>query len=437
MSPIPAMAPSLISTLNNSKIGNPIKVGREPYSIGVDSQGLKVYVANSGVDSVSVIKLSNTDYNMGTIHVGGLPDAIGFDSGTGEVYVANSDDNTVSVINSLCYTKIGNLSVPVFCTLNNSTIGSIKVGSGPSAIGIDSDNRKVYVANYRDDSVSVIDEATDNVIAAVKLSVNPFNAGHIECGKTRLIAPVAQPFYISSGSECTARPNPGFDFVSWQENLGGNSSRVIQFASPPPFYEPILDILNLTPDRPEAALNVTKFGSFTANFKATPPPIPPEYVATLITVVITTLVGSLLIPAIYGRLKSKRQTSRLNSFRRNIHLHGGGNIDQLNTSLNEIINAYSEGKISNEQYSNLKNEISILHKDIYKKRIQSAKGNGTLLDELKEDVEDAYANEKISEKHYKLLIEKITDNKINQESADQLSSSQESRPTTQGSPIKS
>ena len=82
----------------------------------------------------------------------------------------------------------------------------------------------------------------------------------------------------------------------------------------------------------------------------------------------------------------------------------------MNTSLNEIINAYSEGKISTEQYTNLKTEISILYKDLYKKGIESAKGNGTLLDELKEDVEDAYANERISEKHYKLLIGRISDN---------------------------
>ena len=58
----------------------------------------------------------------------------------------------------------------------------------------------------------------------------------------------------------------------------------------------------------------------------------------------------------------------------------------MNTSLNEIINAYSEGKISNEQYTNLKTEISIFYKELYKKRIQSAKGNGTLLEKLKEGV---------------------------------------------------
>jgi hypothetical protein len=95
--------------------------------------------------------------------------------------------------------------------------------------------------------------------------------------------------------------------------------------------------------------------------------------------------------AVYGRLKSKRQTSRLNSFRRNIHLHGGENIDQLNMSLNEITNTYSEGKISNEQYTNLKTEISILFGEIFKKRADSSSGNGMLLDKIQDDISDAYA----------------------------------------------
>ena len=172
--------------------------------------------------------------------------------------------------------------------MDSATIGTIKVGRSLIAIGKDDPilPQKVYVLNRDDGTVSVIDEATNNVLAAVTFSVKPFNAGHIECSKDRLIAPVAQQFYMWSGSGCTAKPNQGFDFVSWQENLNSNSSRVIQFAPPPPFYETILDFCHLTPDKPEATLNVTKFGSFTANFKATPPPIPPEYVATLFTIVI-------------------------------------------------------------------------------------------------------------------------------------------------------
>ena len=47
-------------------------------------------------------------------------------------------------------------------------------------------------------------------------------------------------------------------------------------------------------DKPEATLNITNFGSFTANFKELPPPIPAEYMATLFAVIISAFIGSWL-----------------------------------------------------------------------------------------------------------------------------------------------
>lgn len=93
---------------------------------------------------------------------------------------------------------------------------------------------------------------------------NPVNSGYIECDKN---APVAQQFCIYSGSECTAEPYPGFEFVSWQENLGGNSTQLINATAPPSRWEPILNFLNINSPKPEATLSITKFGTFTANFR--------------------------------------------------------------------------------------------------------------------------------------------------------------------------
>ena len=50
-------------------------------------------------------------------------------------------------------------------------------------------------------------------------------------------------------------------------------------------------------DDPAATLTVNRFGNFTAYFKALPPPVPAEFTASLITVIVAALVGSLLIPA--------------------------------------------------------------------------------------------------------------------------------------------
>jgi len=69
--------------------------------------------------------------------------------------------------------------------------------------------------------------------------------------------------------------------------------------------------------------------------------------------------------------------------------------------------------ISNEQYANLKSQISIRFEEIYKKRVDSSIGNGILLDKIKDDRRDAYSKGKLSEQHYKLLIEKVSDSKNN------------------------
>ena len=172
---------------------------------------------------------------------------------------------------------------------NYTNIGNdIPVGKEPSGIGPDDLAGKIYVANSGDkgpdslsgiyvvnrgdDTVSVIDPETNNVVAKVMFNIEPFNAGHIECDK--LITPIEQQFYVYSGSECIAKPNQGFEFVSWQENLSGNSTQFIKLSSTPTILDSILEFFHMNPDKPESKLNITKFGSFTANFKALPPPIP-------------------------------------------------------------------------------------------------------------------------------------------------------------------
>jgi hypothetical protein len=66
--------------------------------------------------------------------------------------------------------------------------------------------------------------------------------------------------------------------------------------------------------------------------------------------------------------------------------------------------------------------------------------NGALLDKIKDEINDSYAKGKITQQHYKLLNEKLPDNKNNQQSNnDQLAHFFErSTPTstTKGSPIK-
>jgi len=158
----------------------------------------------------------------------------------------------------------------------------------------------------------------------------PINAGFIECDKGKIKTPIAQQFYMWSGSECTAKPYPGFEFVSWQENLGKNSTQLIKIATPPSTLDSILDFLHMNADKPESKLNITKFGSFTANFRALPPPIPQEYVATLFTVVATAFVGSWLTPTIIGWRNARKQGSKLDYYHNEIKkMYNDAKIDKF------------------------------------------------------------------------------------------------------------
>ena len=182
--------------------------------------------------------------------------------------------------------------------------------------------------------------------------------------------------------------------------------------------QPILHWLQLDTfsNDPAASLTVNRFGNFTAYFKALPPPVPAQYWASLFTVVITALVGSLLIPAVVGWIKTKRQTSRLNSFHKQMaRVYGDSKVDandtnQLNILNRNISDSYAEGKISNEQFTHLKNEVSTAYQEIFKKRIESITGPNTdALNKIKRDIKDAYSTGKIVELHYNLLNEKISD----------------------------
>ena len=67
-------------------------------------------------------------------------------------YIANSGDNTVSVID----------------IATNQIVATVAVGSSPVAIAANPDGKSVYVANPLTNTVSVIDTATRTVVALVK-----------------------------------------------------------------------------------------------------------------------------------------------------------------------------------------------------------------------------------------------------------------------------
>jgi YVTN family beta-propeller protein len=378
---------SVINPVNNTVIKN-ITVGASPGSIY--GFGNAVYVANGESNTVSVINPVNNTV-IKNITVGDNPGSIyGFGNA---VYVANGESNTVSVIN------------PV----NNTVIKNIKVGANPGSIYGFGD--AVYVANSDSDSVSVIYPVTNEVVAGVTFNINPFEGGQIICNG--LDAPINRYLYVSSGTECIAKPNNGYEFASWVETFDGNSTRTINASTPAD--SPLAALSDAFSNDQAASLTVNRFGNFTAYFKSLPPPVPAAYWASLFTVVVTALVGSLLIPAVVGWIKSKKQTSRLNSFHQQMPLvYGDSKLDKKDTNKLNILNrnisdSYAAGKISNEQYTSLKNEVSLAYQEIFKKRISSiTEQDLEAVNMIRNDIIDTYSNGKISNEHYTNLKNEIS-----------------------------
>jgi YVTN family beta-propeller protein len=465
---------SVISAENNTKIGEDIPVGEGPTAIAQVSDFSspfpfrdRLYVVNHGSNDVSVISAENNTKIGEDIPVGDYPvDILSLNT---TLYVVNDDSHSVSVISAENNTKIGedillrerkatsigggglfeeyliayfnnilyvvnydyNI-VSVISAENNTKIGEdIPVGEGPTAIVVDYDSDSVYVANAASNSLSVIDPIVNEVVAGITFKVNPFNSGYILCDGLTTPFPTEQYIYVYSGAQCTAKPNKGFEFLSWEENLEGNSTQLITVSSSASTWDSILDLLGFESNEPEATLNVTKFGTFTANFKELPPAVPSEYWIPIYGILISTIVGW-SIPSIIGWAKSKADVRKLNYYHKRIaSLYGDGKLDEndieaLDRLRSNIMDAYSKGKINEKHYESLRNEISILYEEILRKRINALnksnpsnrKTTQEQLAQIRNEVEYAYSKGKINEKHYDLLNKNISnlDGKDNESS---------------------
>ena len=146
-------------------------VPRGPSAVAVDAATHTVYVAsgynldgpNAGGNTIAVIDarrcnaraVSRCTGPWPTITVGELPSAVAVDAATHTVYVTTLADNTVAVVDGTTC----NAEVKSGC---GQTPVKVPVGSAPLGIFADQHNRTVYVANFDDDTVSMIDSATCN-----------------------------------------------------------------------------------------------------------------------------------------------------------------------------------------------------------------------------------------------------------------------------------
>jgi YVTN family beta-propeller protein len=185
----PELDPVPIHDCGPTPLGE-ITVGNTPRGVAVDSTRHRVYVANFGGDSVSVID-STTNAVLQTITGITAANGLAYDATNNIIWVSNYSLNTLTPIQA-------NSDASDFTILS-----SIDVGSGPWGVTHDPVHNNVYVANSESDSVTVVDAAQLTVSATLTGTLN-------------------RPFHLA------ANPQTGKVYVA---NSGHNSVSVIENTS--------------------------------------------------------------------------------------------------------------------------------------------------------------------------------------------------------------
>jgi YVTN family beta-propeller protein len=141
-----------------------ITVGKAPAGVAVDQATDTVYVANAGGTTVSVINggtcngtvTSGCGQTPPQVHLKNPPWAVAVDQATDTIYAVNTIDNTVSVINGATC----NRRITSGCSDKPAAVHVGRQGFGFAAVDPAAD--LIYVTNYLDDTVSVINGATCN-----------------------------------------------------------------------------------------------------------------------------------------------------------------------------------------------------------------------------------------------------------------------------------
>ena len=137
-------------------------------------------------------------------------------------------------------------------------------------------------------------------------------------------------------------------------------------------------------------------------------------------IIASTIVGW-SIPSIIGWTRSKGDVRKLDYYHQRIKsLYDDGKLDEkdvdpLDKLKTDVTDSYSKGKINEKHYERLNDEISILYDKIFRKRIEYLMDSPDKIsskepiNKLKNDIEVAQSEQKITEKQFDLLNKKMSD----------------------------
>src|SRR5258707_4018293 len=128
-----------------------IGAGTNPFAAAVNPVTNKIYVANRGSNTVTVIDGATNTPGPMPVPVGATPVAVAVNPVTNQIYVANQGSNNVTVIDG--------------ATNATTTVTDVSA-TKPVAVAVNPVTNQIYVANQGSANVTVIDGATNATTTA-------------------------------------------------------------------------------------------------------------------------------------------------------------------------------------------------------------------------------------------------------------------------------
>jgi len=136
-----------IITTSNNIVAASIPLGISPTSAYYDTFLNRLYVTNTGDNTVTVFDASNVSIGvnpaiptLATVSVGSAPVSVAALPNRKAFYVANRASNTVSVVSSTSF----------------AVVGTVGVGQKPAFVATEPSSTKVYIANSAGGNISII-----------------------------------------------------------------------------------------------------------------------------------------------------------------------------------------------------------------------------------------------------------------------------------------
>lgn len=133
-----------------------VNVGTHLWGMAFDGATGTLYLGHTGTNDI--VELNVQTRAVHTIPAGSIPCAVAVNPRTQMLYAVNYGSQTVSVIN----------------LASNKVVATLPVGSHPQDVAVDALHNRIYVANVHGNSITAINGATNKVICTYSAGKNPY-----------------------------------------------------------------------------------------------------------------------------------------------------------------------------------------------------------------------------------------------------------------------